>query len=299
MRTLLKLINKMSRIEQLCLSLLIILIISQFRLPTQETFSIQNKKYVLLDNHSLYDTFYASVYDDLVFEPNKNAFEVSEIIHFTNTKNKRLLDIGCGTGHHCDQFRRQNYKCIGLDRSQAMINKAKENYPKLNFIHGDANQSILFTPGNFDLITILYFTIYYMKDKMTIFKNCYEWLDNEGYLAIHLVNKEHFDPIVPAANPLVMINVQDYAKQRITKSKVIFDKFEYHSKFIKDEPGGFHEKFIFKDGKIRENQHTLYFETQTKILGYLKQLGFIMKGKINMYNCGYQNQYLYILQKPK
>ena len=40
-------------------------------------------------------------------------------------------------------------------------------------------------------------------------------------------------------------------------------------------------------------------ETQQKILGYLKQLGFIMKGKINMYNCGYENQYLYILQKPK
>lgn len=299
MKGLLKLIYKMSKIEKLCLCLLVILIITQFRLPTQETFSIQNKKYVLLDNHSLYDTFYASVYDSLLFEPNKNAFEVSEILHYTNTKNKRVLDIGCGTGHHCDQFNRQNFKCIGLDKSKAMINKAKKNYPTAQFIHGDANQSILFNPGNFDLITILYFTIYYIKNKMTVFKNCYEWLDSGGYLAIHLVNKEHFDPIVPAANPLIMINVQDYAKQRITKSKVIFDKFEYHSKFIKDEPAGFHEKFIFKDGNIRENQHTLYFETQQKILGYLKQLGFIMKGKINMYNCGYQNQYLYILQKPK
>ena len=299
MKGLLKLVYKMSKIEQLCLGLLIILIISQFRLPTQESFSIQNKKYVLLDNSSLYDAFYASVYDDLLLEPNKNAFEISEILHFTDTKTKHVLDIGCGTGHHCAQFKRQQFKCIGLDKSQYMINKAKQNYPKLDFIRGDANQSILFNPGNFGLITILYFTIYYMKNKMTVFKNCYDWLDNEGYLAIHLVNKEHFDPIIPAANPLLMINVQDYAKQRITKSKVIFDKFEYQSKFIKEDPAGFHEKFIFNDGKIRENHHTLYFETQQKILGYLKQLGFIMKGKINMYNCGYENQYLYILQKPK
>ena len=69
-----------------------------------------------------------------------------------------------------------------------MINKAKKNYPTAQFIHGDANQSILFNPGNFDLITILYFTIYYIKNKMTVFKNCYEWLDSGGYLAIHLVN---------------------------------------------------------------------------------------------------------------
>lgn len=299
MKTLLKLVNKMSRIEKLCLSLLVILIITQFRFPKQEPFSIQNKKYVLLDNKSLYDPFYASIYDELLFEPNKNAFEISEILHFTDIKNKQVLDIGSGTGHHCDQFERQQFKCIGLDTSQAMIQKAKENYPTLNFMLGDVNQSILYNPGQFGLITLFYFTIYYMKDKMSVFKNCYDWLDNGGYLVIHLVNKEHFDPIVPAANPLVMVNVQNYAKQRITKSKVIFDKFEYHSKFIKDEPAGFHEKFIFKDGKIRENHHTLYFETQQKILGYLKQLGFIMKGKINMYNCGYENQYLYILQKPK
>ena len=86
MKALLKLVNKMSRIEKLCLSLLIILIISQIRFPQQESFSIQNKKYVLLDNKSLYDPFYASVYDELLFEPNKNAFEISEILHFTNIK---------------------------------------------------------------------------------------------------------------------------------------------------------------------------------------------------------------------
>ncbi len=67
MKSLLKIVNKMSRIEQLCLALLIILIISQIRLPQQESFSIQNKKYVLLDNRSLYDSFYASVYDNILF----------------------------------------------------------------------------------------------------------------------------------------------------------------------------------------------------------------------------------------
>ena len=35
--------------------------------------------------------FYASVYDDLLLEPNKNAFEISEILHFTNLKNKKYL----------------------------------------------------------------------------------------------------------------------------------------------------------------------------------------------------------------
>ena len=78
--------------------------------------------------------------------------------------------------------------------------------------------------NNFGLITILYFTIYYIKDKMTTFRNCYNWLDYGGYLILHLVNKDEFDPIIPSANPLIMLNVQDYSEKRITKSKVIFDK---------------------------------------------------------------------------
>ena len=75
------------------------------------------------------DAFYASVYDDLLLEPNKNAFEISEILHFTDTKTKHVLDIGCGTGHHCAQFKRQQFKCIGLDKSQYM----KAYYPKISF----------------------------------------------------------------------------------------------------------------------------------------------------------------------
>jgi predicted transcriptional regulator len=39
-------------------------------------------------------------------------------------------------------------------------------------------------------------------------------------------------------------------------------------------------------------------ETPNKILDKLKSVGFIETAQINMQNCKYDYQYLYILQKP-
>ena len=44
-----------------------------------------------------------------------------------------------------------------------------------------------------------------------------EWLKPGGYLILHLVDRERFDPIVPAADPLIMVSAQKHAKERITK----------------------------------------------------------------------------------
>ena len=60
-------------------------------------------------------------------------------------------------------------------------------------------------------------------------------------------------------------------------------------------------KESFKDDKtkhVRQNEHTLYMETQKEILGKAKQVGFIMKGQMNMVEAQYEYQYLYFLQKP-
>ena len=63
-------------------------------------------------------------------------------------------------------------------------------------------------------ITCFYFTIYYLiKDKNAFLSNCYHWLKPGGKLIMHLVEKM-FDPILPVANPLVMVSPQRYAKKK-------------------------------------------------------------------------------------
>jgi hypothetical protein len=133
------------------------------------------------------------------------------------------------------------------------------------------------------------------------------WLTPGGFLAVHVVNRDKFDPIIPAGNPFTIVSPQKYAKTRIMTTTVKFDEFEYKSKFdIKEkianasEPNAImKETFINnKNGNVRENEHKLYMLTQAEILDIAKSAGFIIDSKIDLLDCQYDSQYVYILQKP-
>ena len=53
-----------------------------------------------------------------------------------------------------------------------------------------------------------------------------------------------------------------------------------------------------KNGDVRQNEHKLYMLTQAEILDIAKASGFIIDSKIDMIDCQYDSQYVYILQKP-
>jgi SAM-dependent methyltransferase len=256
----------------------------------------------------IYDDYYANIYDDLVFNKNKNDFEIGKIINITKpAKKSKFLDIGSGTGHHVSSLKAHGYKAIGIDISPSMIKKSQETYPDLEFKYADALDSNLFPEENFTYITCFYFTLYYIQNKTKFFENCMQWLTPGGYLAIHLVNRDKFDPIIPAGNPFNIVSPQKYAKKRITSTTVKFDEIEYKSNFdIKeniinnDSPNAFMIE-TFKNnrnGNVRKNEHKLYMLTQAEILDIAKNVGFIIHAKVDMLPCQYESQYIYILQKP-
>ena len=271
--------------------------------PVREGF-IQKEKFLLKEGTEVYDDFYVSLYDSLVFSNVKNKFEVGEIINATKPAAESiLLDIGSGTGHHVDLFTKKGVDAIGLDISPAMIHKATELYPQSKFVVGDVLDFMHFPESSFTHITCLYFTIYYIDDKLRFFKNCFDWLMPGGYLTIHLVNRDKFDPILPAADPLMIVSPQKFAKQRITNSLVKFNNFQYKANFDlqKDNNKGFFTETFKNDESpnIRQNVHTFYMETQKNILAQAKEVGFILLGKIDMITTQYEYQYLYILEKPQ
>ena len=55
----------------------------------------------------------------------------------------------------------------------------------------------------------------------------------------------------------------------------------------------------FEDGKSRKNEHIMYMESQESILREATDAGFIMKSKIDLKQCAYDYQYLYVLRKPE
>jgi ubiquinone/menaquinone biosynthesis C-methylase UbiE len=256
----------------------------------------------------IYDPFYADIYDYLVFNNMKNEYEVGEIINKTDaTSQSVVLDIGSGTGHHVALLSAKGIDAIGMDISPSMVKKAKKNYPDYKFEVGDVLNMHQFQPQTFTHITCFYFTLYYIKDKSAFFENCMQWLMPGGYLIVHVVNRELFDPILPPGNPLLLVSPQRYAKKRITTTSVKFNDFTYNADFKIPETGSadedkvvsFVEKFKNdKDGKVRKNEHTLYMESENRIVQMAEETGFIVKAKIDLLQCQYEYQYLYVFEKP-
>jgi len=52
---------------------------------------------------------------------------------------ERILDLGCGTGQLTQEIAARGAIPIGLDKSAAMIEQARKNYPDLQFIVADAS----------------------------------------------------------------------------------------------------------------------------------------------------------------
>jgi len=263
----------------------------------------QDDKFLLKTGNDIYDGFYSDIYDYLVYNNIKDSYEVGEIINKTQpTEESIILDVGSGTGHHVADLASKNYNVVGMDISPAMINKAKEFYPDYNFVVGDALRSNNFYPNSFTHILCLYFTIYYIKDKMQFFRNCMNWLKPGGYVVLHLVDRDMFDPILPPGNPLIMVSPQKYADKRITNTSITFTDFKYDANFDLDENSDvatFSEKFKFKDsGKVRKNEHTMYMPSHEAILQMAQEVGFILQGQVDLVKVAYEYQYLYILVKP-
>jgi SAM-dependent methyltransferase len=57
---------------------------------------------------------------------------------FGTLRGKRLLDLGCGTGHLAAAAAKRGAEAEGIDFASAMVEAAAANYPEVKFAEGDA-----------------------------------------------------------------------------------------------------------------------------------------------------------------
>lgn len=304
MKSMSRAVKKSTATEKIFFALAVVVIVIIFvnhGRPQREGFE-QTKEFTVKKGPMIYDDFYANVYDDLIFNQIKNDYEVGEIVNKTTPDTESLiLDIGSGTGHHVKSLVDRGFNAQGIDISPAMVKQAKSTYPDLDYRVADALDTMTFPAGSFTHITCLYFTIYYIEDKRRFFENCMQWLMPGGYLTIHLVDRDNFDPIMPAGDPFGVVSPQSYVDKRITSTVVKFNDFDYKSNFElrPDDIAIMNETFKYKNnGNVRKNEHKLYMPTQSRILGLAKGTGFILLSQIDMLRCQYGSQYIYVLQKP-
>jgi SAM-dependent methyltransferase len=255
---------------------------------------------VILGNDLLYDDFYAKVYDQIVGGKERQDAEVTLTMGWVKNIQPevghiQVLDVGCGTGGQVAAFKKLGVaKAVGIDQSESMITRARQQHKDLDLRVGDAEMIGVAAAGEYSLITLYYFTFYYLQDRVAAVRNFYQWLQPGGCLVLHLVNREKFDPILESASPFMAFSVQKYSKERVTHSKVAFDKFDYEADFdLEGSKATFRETFTFAGGKKRKQVHTLRMPTMAQIVNEVESVGFKYKQYIDMTSIGYEYQYIF------
>jgi SAM-dependent methyltransferase len=71
-----------------------------------------------------------------------------------NPEDKKILDIGCGTGFYIDYWEKLGSASVaGLDITETSISRLSANYPKYKFIKADITNEKLELKDGFDIIT--------------------------------------------------------------------------------------------------------------------------------------------------
>lgn len=294
------------------LAILIIYIISDYSKNKNPSSNIiEYESFVdFFDNNTIYDEYYANLYDKIFYSEEKNLNEIRYIHEhaISKWKNKEdisILDLGCGTGKHLEVLSKK-YKTTGLDKSQDMIAKARKNLQNIKYlskpilVNGDITNSDLFDGNKFSHLMCMFFTFYYIQDKRVFFKNCNYWLKKDGILCLHIVNRKKFDPILDKASPFPMFSLQRYSEDRPSKSVLIFNQFRYETEFkFNSDKGTFTENFKFfnKKNQSRNNIHTFYMPSIRQILSIARQYGFKILGNSDLTNAGFEYQYIFFMQK--
>jgi len=274
--------------------LLILLSIFRSDYSKQEGFE-QKEQFIFKKGPSVYDNFYANVYDHIVKTNISSDFEIGTIINSTNpTSASVILDVGCRTGSRVSKLSDKNLDVIGIDSSPFMIKKSLMKYPDHKFIVGDALKVGQFQPASFTHILCLDNIIYTFEDKRQLVNNFIDWLMPGGYFILHLVDIETFNPVSNNGELPIIVTTSKQPKKTIKTSD-----YDYNATYtLNNNIGTIVEKFKFKNGHVRKQEQRLYMDDKEVILTIVQQCGFTLHSIVDVIHSGYGNQYMYIFVKP-
>jgi ubiquinone/menaquinone biosynthesis C-methylase UbiE len=269
-----------------------------YRLTSSEGFQ-QKERFLLKTDADSYDDFYSEIYDKIMDPYQRAEYEIDEVLKALQPERRfsTMLDVGSGTGAVISTLKNRGYTTYGIDHSQSMNNTAKRN-KDLIIKCDDVENPMAFDRALFTHIFCMNFTIYEIKNKLTFFKNCFYWLQNNGYLILHLAEKDKFNTIIPSVENTGF----EVSGKRILKTEIDFESFQYKSEYVPCNDNKMVFKESFKDKQtenIRQNERLLYMESSDEIISVAGKAGFVSKGVFSLENgpCRDQWQQIIILER--
>ena len=102
-------------------------------------------------------------------------------------KNKKILDLGCGTGEFLNNYYGMGAECSGIDIENNFKIKNKINFKLINM---DANKFLKNCKKKFDVIFLFEFLEHLEEqDKYQLFENLTKNLNKNAYIFISTLNK--------------------------------------------------------------------------------------------------------------
>lgn len=288
--------------EQNCLQLIVIMAVGLMGLwfyrrveskSTVENFS-QSKPYVLKEENEVYDSFYIDKYDDYFSTAKYSEDDLLTIINETQPllKTSVFLDIGCGSGQLLKALENKKYKVFGVDKSAAMIEKARENLVDGEVICDDVlRDAMLYDNNTFSHILCTHFTIYEVEDKTKFFRHCFHWLKGGGYFVLHVVDPDKFNKIVPKSELFSQVK-----KPNIKKTSMTFDDHVYTNTYERGTETTIQVENFTSNNFSRQNRKTLFMTPKNEMMSLALRCGFLVHSESAYARDN--DQYLVVFVKP-
>jgi len=121
--------------------------------------STEIQKRLAIDQHSEQATQFSERYRELNEDAYRSCFAYSrkrlaghlDCYLPRQGDGLRVLDVGCGTGHHMASLREHGFEVAGVDGSPGMLDQARANNPGAEIRQADV-EDIPFDAGSFDFV---------------------------------------------------------------------------------------------------------------------------------------------------
>lgn len=219
----------------------------------------------------MFYTNFAKDYEE-IFPYRENIY--SFLHSYLKTKNTRILDIGCATGHYCGKFSSEGYNVSGIDLDSAMIDMARKYYrdPEFKVLNLTDLQKIKIT---FDLVYSTGNVMAHIsaEDFTSFLQSLKRKLTERGIWIFQVINWDYILKLNEFDFPIIETGSKIFHRKytEITSKDLIF------TSELKNKPDG---TSVFKD-KVR--MYPLSSEAYIKMH---ENMGFKLLGQYKDYRGG-------------